>query len=349
MNSDSDEFLGLAQDEANHQVENCVEEPLEFAKVSGTSLACIARVEREGLPVIGNFRPIVRSDLALQNTVIKNEKWPVVVFSLVAWDTFSKAFRKLPRTRQIMYSKLTNRLLQTNSRNQRFYGTTGQCPGCGHPEETLAHDFTCPSEESSKAREESLGLYRESLENLAAPEAIIHHIMHGLTTWSKVEQVLLKKQIAPSIDGITAPPLTQAYNEQTRKIGWEAFLRGCIGLSWGEAYKAHYTDGNEEEAQCWLGDLIRATLDLSISLWYRQNGMIYGINYTEARNKELQMLHQKVTKEYESYEEDPFIILQAQSHLFDQKSIPQRLRQDRDNLACWLADVEEAKQVQRDF
>lgn len=187
------------------------------------------------------------------------------------------------------------------------------------------------------------------MENLATPEVIIHHIMHGLTTWSKVEQVLLKKQIAPSIDGITAPPLTQAYNEQTRKIGWEAFLRGCIGLSWGEAYKAHYTDGNEEEAQCWLGDLIRATLDLSISLWYRQNGMIYGINYTEARNKELQMLHQKVTKEYESYEEDPFIILQVQSHLFDQKSIPQCLRQDRDSLACWLADVEEAKQVQRDF
>jgi hypothetical protein len=163
LNSDSDEFLGLAQDEANHQVENCVEEPLEFAKVSGTSLACIARVEREGLPVIGNFRPIVRSDLyqpALQDTVIKNKKWPVAVFSLVAWDAFSKAFRKLPRTRQIMYSKLTNRLLQTNSRNQRFYGTTGQRPGCGHPEEALAHDFTCPSEESSKAREESLGLYR---------------------------------------------------------------------------------------------------------------------------------------------------------------------------------------------
>jgi len=42
LNSDSDEYLALAQDEATLQVEKCVEDPLEFARVSGISSSCIA-------------------------------------------------------------------------------------------------------------------------------------------------------------------------------------------------------------------------------------------------------------------------------------------------------------------
>jgi len=105
----------------------------------------------------------------------------------------------------------------------------------------------------------------------------------------------------------------------------------------------------DKEAHHWLVDLIQANWDQYLSLWYRCNGMVHGIDYVEARHKELQTLRQKVTQEYGLYEADPFIILRAQSHLFDRKSLSQCLWQDRDSLACWLADVEEAKQVQRDF
>jgi hypothetical protein len=77
--------------------------------------------------------------------------------------------------------------------------------------------------------------------------------------------------------------------------------------------------------------------------------MVHVIDYVEARHKQLQTLHQKVTQEYGLYKADPFIILRAQSHLFDRKSLSQCLRQDRDSLGCWLADVEEAKRVQQEF
>jgi hypothetical protein len=66
LNSDLDEYLALAQDEATLQEEKCIEDPLEFARVSGISSSCIGQVERKGLLVVGGFRPIIRSDLYIQ-------------------------------------------------------------------------------------------------------------------------------------------------------------------------------------------------------------------------------------------------------------------------------------------
>jgi hypothetical protein len=146
----------------------------------------------------------------------------------------------------------------------------------------------------SQARKDSLSTYNDSLEDLATPQRILQSILHGISMWCKVEQGLLRKQIAPTIADVTASPLTTAYNEQTQVIGWEAFLRGHVGLSWGVAYRAHYTDGDEEEAQRWLGDLIKVTLDFSLSLWHRGNGIIHGMDNSEAQRKELQMIQQKV-------------------------------------------------------
>jgi hypothetical protein len=61
------------------------------------------------------------------------------------------------------------------------------------------------------------------------------------------------------------------------------FLLGRVGLSWVVAYRAHYTNGGEEEAQRWLGDLIKVTLDFSLSLWHRGNGIIHGMDNSEAQ------------------------------------------------------------------
>jgi len=105
----------------------------------------------------------------------------------------------------------------------------------------------------------------------------------------------------------------------------------------------------DKEAHHWLVDLIQANWDQYLSLWYRCNGMVHGIDYVEARHKELQTLRQKVTQEYGLYEADPFIISRAQSHLFDQKSLSQRLQQDSDSLACWIAHIKKAKRVQQEF
>jgi hypothetical protein len=130
----------------------------------------------------------------------------------------------------------------------------------------LEHVFTYPSENMPKARKESLDEYTETLENLITQAAIITHVLNGLTSWCEVEQGLLRKQTAPTLAGKIAPLLKEAYGEQTGRIGWEAFLRGRVGSSWGKAYRAHYADGDDEEAQRWIGDLIRANWDLSLSL-----------------------------------------------------------------------------------
>jgi hypothetical protein len=127
--------------------------------VQGVTSSCIARVERSGIPVAGNFRSLVRQDLSyedLQAAIVKAEKWTTQAFHLVAWGAYSKAFKKLSRPRQISYVKLSHRLWQTNARNSRFYGSSAACSCCKTSDETIAHVLTCPLPAIVDARQELL-------------------------------------------------------------------------------------------------------------------------------------------------------------------------------------------------
>ena len=81
-------------------------------------------------------------------------------------------------------------------------------------------------------------------------------------------------------------------------------------------------------------------------MWESRNAVVHGQDQDEVRRKQLHQLKMEVTQEYRRYHKDPFIISREQSRLFDSRTMHQRLLQDRDTLKCWLADVQEAKQVQ---
>jgi len=343
-----DGLLKLAKNEAFRIASQCFEDPTRFATAIGMSPASRVIVERAGKVVAGNYRSMIREDLYLadlREVIQKTEKWPDDVFPLVAWEAFSKAFKAISCPKQVSYSKLAHKLLQTNSRNHRFYGTLILCPCCNVEDETLAHVFSCGYPEIAEARAEQLSIYQASLQDCCTPEIITETLIHGITTWCSVDQGVTCRQIPPP--ALESAFLVSAYRIQTSRIGWEAFLRGRVASAWGEAYKSIYPTATIVEVQRWLSDLVRTNLDFSLSLWRLRNGLVHGKDWEASRVQEKKRLQKSVSEVFAAYKVDPFIVSRKQSALFDSKTIHQRLQQDRDSLRCWLADVKEAISVQQ--
>jgi hypothetical protein len=341
--------LDKAKDGAMIQATKCQATPSSYAKAVGVTSISKVLVERKSQAVAGIFRPVVREDLyyeSLKETIIKREKWSVLIFPLIAWEAYAKAFQKLSRPHQLSYAKLSHCLLQTNHQNYRYYGTSTLCPGCKLHDETCQHVWSCPSPIIALERQDLLETYRATLEEFPTPNQLIDVIMHGIHSWILVQQGNLRRQIAPTIADIQMTPVTAAYTEQTSRIGWDAFLRGRVGLAWGKAYASFFQDADAGEQERWLSDLIRANLDLSMLLWKHRNAVVHGADQAAESLKEKTSLHNKVVDEYRRYQSDPFIIPRNQSSLFESRTLHQRLQQDRDSLVCWLSDVALAKQTQ---
>jgi hypothetical protein len=83
------------------------------------------------------------------------------------------------------------------------------------------------------------------------------------------------------------------YEEQTKLIGWEPFLRGRVSSSWGQVYSIYYPTAGMHEIETWLSDVIRTNLDLALSLWHYRNGVIYGIDTKESERTLIATLHRK--------------------------------------------------------
>jgi len=75
--------------------------------------------------------------------------------------------------------------------------------------------------------------------------------------------------------------------------------------------------------------------------------VVHGIDWEASRVKEKQKLQQQVTEAFSADQADPFIISRNQSHLFDSRSLHQRLQQDNDTMRCWLVDEADARETQR--
>jgi hypothetical protein len=296
MASDFESSLSAAQEDATQRARECSQDFAKYASITTVTPSTTAYVESNGQIIAGNFCPIVSIDLyaeSLKDTIVKSEKWSERIFHLVAWDAFSKAFSKLSRTRQVSYSKLTHRLLQTNSRNKLFYGTTATCPCCNQQEETIAHVFACPSQATPSARDELLVKYKDSLQDAGSPDDI-----HGISAWIRMHNGTLLRQVAPTVGNITKALATAAYVEQTRLIGWEAFLHGRISKSWVAVYKTYFPTADGAETTTWMSDVIRVNWDFALAMWHHKNGIVHGIDEVASRNKILLKLHQEVRMEY---------------------------------------------------
>jgi len=75
-------------------------------------------------------------------------------------------------------------------------------------------------------------------------------------------------------------------------------------------------------------------LDYTLALWEYRNGIVHGQHKEEVKEKAMQALRDKLKKEYNCYVDDPFYVSRNKSCLFDNRSLHQRLKQDRDTLTC---------------
>jgi len=171
------------------------------------------------------------------------------------------AFGRLSRERQITYAKISHRLLQTNSRNYSFYGTSAVCLICESADETFAHMLVCEYGSShSKA---------EVLKGIKTPERVRTTILHGLEQWTRNQQEGRTTQSLPAgLDKGDHVELEEAYLGKTYEIGWEPFLLGRVHSKWGEVMQK---DKSEHEVKVWLCDLVRANMEYRTWLVLRGN------------------------------------------------------------------------------
>jgi hypothetical protein len=222
VSKEHEEALSAETDEANQAARRCASDPAVGGSITKLAPLSQAYILREGRLVAGNFRALVREDIyrdPLKDTIIKSEKWSKNTFHKVSWKAFAMAFKKAKRVRRITYTKLTHRFLQTNSRNHLFYGSSATCPSCKQNKETLAHVFSCPSEEFTAPRTELMVTCKASLADIGMHEAIIKLFSQGLSDWCHRQQGKLYQQEVPPLDDTLHKTIAAIYEEQIKLIG----------------------------------------------------------------------------------------------------------------------------------
>lgn len=174
----------------------------------------------------------------LRDNIVKKEHWELNTFDKVDWKAYGRTFRKMSRTRQITWAKLSHRLLQTNSQNARFYGAEPSCPCCNKVEETYSHMLTCGSEVMTAERDRLLEVYCEVLADIGTPPKITSMLLQGLQSWCRTQQENLVVQVMGEQGTLVDKACWEAYFEQTYVIGWEQFLRGRVSKQWGKVVSA---------------------------------------------------------------------------------------------------------------
>jgi hypothetical protein len=157
ITDESPKQLQQALADAASLIADSEEDPLQLKEVQGVLQSCSTYIERDGKPLVGLSKKVVIEELyeeQLRGTIQKAERWNQATYNKVDWGAYEKVFAKLSRARQVTYAKKSHRLVQTNARNYRFYGTDSSCPCCGNQEETLSHIFICPTVEVAVNRGE---------------------------------------------------------------------------------------------------------------------------------------------------------------------------------------------------
>jgi hypothetical protein len=209
-----------------------------------------------------------------------------------------------------------------------MYGTTDLCPCCKDTTETMSHVFSCPAPEANQARIELRAQRETTLKQINTPIKILQAIIHGLQEWETNMHTPTATFKAP-FRGSVLPAdctLVQAYQEQSKEIGWDHFLRGRISTKWSRAYQLYLYKPDQElpKTTPWVKQVITAIWHYSSSIWKFCNGIKYGHTKEEAIEKELADLHHQVSNEYALYTKDPFIISSQYRYLFDNKDLQDR-------------------------
>jgi len=271
---------------------------------------------------------------SLQQMICMQEKWSASLFESVDWAAHERAMQRTWSCKQITYSKLSNKLLNTNAQNNRYFGKTDKCPCCHASTETITHMLTCPSPEVATFRLQQQEILWSNLTLLNTPTMLLDAIKFGIITLG----VNPTARLPPALECLSE----EAFQHQT-SLGWEAFHRGRISSKWQLAYSGD--SETSKQSLKWAGQVVQLLLHYTQQLWIFRCSVVHGQTNEETRQKQRATLLPQVQAAYEEYKKDPFHVPSYWRTLFT-RPIQAFLLSDTDTLACWLRSYSEAVQQQ---
>jgi len=271
---------------------------------------------------------------ALKKTVCKQERWTEVQFDSVDWPALEQALLSTWSCKRISYTKLSNKLFNTNAQNKKFYGESDLCPCCQLLSETIQHMLTCQAPDVVQFHTQQQGILWTNLALINTPSSLTDIIKLGVNF-----------QDTPSTSPHSTPQetdLSAAFNSQLT-LGWEAFLRGRISKQWQVAFARGH--GPSKQTLKWAGKLVALLLHYSQQLWTFRCGVVHGQTKEKSRQKQRAQSLQQVQAAYDEYHRDPFHIPSPWWRLF-LRPLPSFSLSNRDTISCWLRSYSEAVQQQ---
>lgn len=231
---------------------------------------------------------------ALVNKILWDTKWSGTTCTSVDWPSIGKEFLCLSPPSIIPYVKLMFNLHQTNSKNNKYYGTTESCPCCGTSREMFWHLLECPSSNSKTARSSALDNLSSSLKSINTPPDIA--------------SITLSFIVDPTTPPASASALQEHLFESQWSIGWDHFLCSRISIEWQSAYRSAHFPTKYLSPEKWAAKFIMALWAYSQSPWAHRNEVVHGRGLKELEARKKDTLAVTVSSLYKQYQEDPFLI-----------------------------------------
>ena len=275
--------------------------------------------------------------------------WTTDIINNISWDSLGISMRRLPTTQRLKQLQYLHNWQNVGQQKILFAQSTAAsngtslssatlqdlhtCPlGCGK-NEVQGHYLLCQSSPALKARELSLTCIRRVLkDNNTCP--ILSHVM----------SMALQHDVPPISRGKCSSPYNKDIEKlmaaQT-KIGWDAFRRGFISISWSQLQQKYaslelglpYFDHNQ-----WSAMMVQQLWDHSRAMWDLRNEGLHGATHDESRGKRILLLRKRVKQLY-SHEDRKFIPPSQRAQYF---GLPyhQRKKQGIFALTAWIQLVE---------
>lgn len=192
--------------------------------VDTTPLSHVITLLHDSTPFTGDIKMKIHEleyQRQLQAKVQKDNCWTDNQFHAVNWTAYYQAYRRVPRYHRISLMKLSHKLWNTNSQNERFCDQTSTCPICSQATETVDHVYKCQHSAAVAHRTAALKSFSTSLQS-GTPKVLLEVLLEGILQWSQTGNATAIK--APT-DGSRLPSLrviTDAFNSQT-ELGWGSF------------------------------------------------------------------------------------------------------------------------------
>jgi hypothetical protein len=235
-------------------------QPLPIVEHQEVTLATqIITVHHAKEPIIEGLERIVHhehhSDL-LQSKLQKDNGWSNEQFLQIKWREYYRALRGISHSHRVSIAKLSHQLWNTNSQNQKYYGTSDTCSLCGISSETPDHIYSCTHPAALESRTQAATIFCDTLSKKMPPS-----ILSALIT------------------ALTCPPsefIEVAHKDiiiKQHELGHFSMCRGHIIKDWLSAYKSAAVTNNslpgcaDKKARGWLVQVIRALWRYSKTLW----------------------------------------------------------------------------------